>query len=254
MTKRSLLLFVFLLTIQEGFACLCSHLTLADKYIEADFVARIRILKSHPNQGEDELYKSDIEVLELFKGNFTKSLLMEGSSDGKKRSSCDLIFKENSEELVYARKNRKGVYQVYQCSDPVEKKSENLKNFERELAALRMLKEKNIAYTHRSRYKTPTYPLLEKFKGISTDKNFAIFEITFIEREQVDSVRCIRGFGEYFDKQFIQSLKKARWASGYDPDGVGLKGRSYPNNTTFIVLYYYEPEKEYPSIISEYNL
>lgn len=234
---------------------MCLPLTLAQKYIEADFVARIRILKNHPNKGEKELYKSDIEVLELFKGKLTQSLLMEGSSDGKKRSTCDLLFKENSEVLIYARKNRKGVYQLTPCSDPVLRAGYELKNFERELAALRVLKEQNITYTHQSRYGTQTYELLQKYSGISVDKNFAIFEITFKEKEQVDSIRCISGFRESFDKEFMESLKKARWVSSHhDSDCVGLKERSYPNNTTFIVLYYYEPDKENPSLISDYNL
>lgn len=251
---KKYLLLVFLVTSLKGLACSCGFLTLSEKYIEADFVARIKLLKNYPNQGEKEIYKSDIEILELFKGKLTTSLWMEGSSDGIKRSTCDLLFKENTEIIVYAEKRKDGDYMLYQCSDPVTNEGYNRKFFIKELSVLRFLKDQNITYTHKSRYGTNTHDLLEKYKGVSFDKTFAIYEIIFTEKSQVDSVRSVIGFSESFDKQFIESLKKARWGNGYDPDGVGLKGRSFPNNTTFIVLYYYPPEKEDESFISVYNL
>lgn len=254
MTKIRLLLFISLLTTLQGFACMCIPTTLNSKYIGADFVARIKIIKNHPNKGEEEIYKSDIEVLELFKGKPTTSLLMQGSSDGKKRSTCDLLFKENSEVLVYAGKNKKRVYQLYQCSDPVTKEGYELKIFERELAALRVLKEQSINYTHNSHYGTDIDQLLGNYRGIVLDKSFAIYEITFTENTQVDSIRIISGFSDSFDKPFIESLKKARWVRGNESDNVHLTQKNYPHNTIFIVLFYYESDKEYPSFIGEYNL
>src|SRR5690606_18539685 len=94
----------------QGNACVCSHYKFMEKYVRSDFVARVTIVKNFPNQDSSLHYKSNIAIKQLFKGNDVKSILIEGSSDGKRRTSCDIYFEEGTEMLVYAYLNGSGQY------------------------------------------------------------------------------------------------------------------------------------------------
>jgi hypothetical protein len=65
------------------------------KYLQSAFVALVTISETFPNHGAALHYKSNIVIHELFKGKSVRSILVEGSSDGKRRT-CDIFFKKGT--------------------------------------------------------------------------------------------------------------------------------------------------------------
>lgn len=176
----ALLLCVFMLLKVQGYACDCTDPTFTEKYMGADFVARVTIKKVFMNKGENMFYKSDILIHDLYKGEWTKSIETEGSSDGKKRSSCDISFPENTELLVYARQITKREYRFDSCSGYVILSAKDGDAHQRELDMLNLLRKQKLNYTNKIWFgkKNGFQAELERFKGVQLTRNFAMYELT----------------------------------------------------------------------------
>lgn len=247
------LFFLILLAIAvDGNACDCSGPKFMEKYVQSDFVARITITETFPNQGSALHYKSNIVIHQLFKGDAVKSISIYGSSDGKRRTSCDLFFEKGTEMLVYARKADGGRYVFNSCSGYVLLTEPRRNNEERELEMLSFLKQNNIITTSKTQYGVDLSERLKVFQGEILKKRFAIFEITFAGNLTVDSVRTISGFNTALDNKLIEILKQSRWGS--DRLGVDDNGnRVAPGSKLLFAFYYYPAEGKSQSFISEYD-
>ncbi len=249
--KKILQITIFLFSIGV-FACDCDEPKITEKFIESEFVANVTILKIYPNQKNEQGYKADIKINELYKGEQLKSIYVYGRSDNGIGSSCDIYIPTNTKLVAYARKNKDGNFGIGMCSGLLYLNKSNQKRQKRELEILKAFKENNINWTDKITYreKSKLHKNLEQFKGIELDKNFGIYEITFASDLTIKSVTEISGFQNAIDKKLIEILKKTEWTS-FDK---GVKNKVPDNNKLLIGIYYYPKEKENPSFLSQYYL
>lgn len=247
--KKILQITIFLFSIGI-FACTCDDPKVTEKFIESDFVAKARILKNYKNESSRELYRADIVISELFKGNELKSIYVAGRSDGGIGSSCAIFIPENTELIVYARKNKDGKYSVGMCSGLLYLNKRNLKKQKRELDILKMFKSKKIDFTDKINYreKAKLHKDLEQFKGIELEKSYGIYEITFESDLTITNVKEISGFGNPVDQKLIKIIKSTEWSS-FDK---GIKDKVPENSKLLIGIYFYPKEKGNPSFLSQY--
>nr|WP_295926642.1 hypothetical protein [uncultured Dyadobacter sp.] len=223
-----------------------------DKYVQSDFVARITITETFPNQGQALHYKSNIVIRQLFKGTPVKSIAIMGSSDGKRRSSCDIFFKKGTDMLVYARKTEGGRYIFDSCSGYVVLTKSGPYKEKRELQMLDFLKQKGISPTSRTQYGVNLNERLKAFRGETLTKRFAVFEVTFTGNLTVDSVATISGFNPALDEKLAEILKQSPWVS--DRSGKDAHGNKIPPGSKLLFAFYYYPaEGSGSSFISEYD-
>nr|WP_295921805.1 hypothetical protein [uncultured Dyadobacter sp.] len=224
-----------------------------DKYVRSDFVARVTVVKNFPNQGSSFFYESNIVIKQLFKGNNVKSILIEGSSDGKKRSSCDIYFKEGTEMLVYANLDSAGKYTFNSCSGYRVLNHSKFAGEGRELEMLDFLDRNKIRTTDKTFYGANLYDKLKTLRDINTTKTFGIYEITFTKDLRIDTIRTVTGFSPELDNQLISILSEARWVS----DRIlidGLKNTVPPGSKLLFGFYYYPAQGNDARFISQWDL
>lgn len=251
--KYFLLLIGFFISL-TGNACVCMSPDFMEKYIQSDFVARITITKNFPNKGSEFYYNSNIVIHELYKGRNVSSISVEGSSDGKRRTSCDLFFEKGTEILVYAKKNEKGSYIFDSCSGYVVLNGPRKDIAKRELEILNFLKAKGITNTDKTRYGVHIgEEKLKAFQSESPPKDFAIFEISFSNDMKVDTITTVTGFYPELDDKLIKILKESRWVrNSYHTETTDSQGQR--KNKLLFAFYYYPPEGKHRGFISEYYL
>lgn len=246
---------ILLGALANTFACTCIPPTFTEKYMSADFVARARITKTYANNGSQLYYKSGIVIQELYKGNPVTSVLVEGSSDGKKRTSCDIFIPKNTELLIYARKNGQGQYIFDSCSGYLILDKSRPSTEAREMAMLNSLRAKNINYTEKTSYNVRFDDLSKAFKGVTLDKSFGIYEVTFASDLRVKSVSIVDGFNPELDAQLIDLLKQSKWVStAYVSEDIINRNRVREDSKLLVGFYYYKAEGRNESFIGEYDL
>lgn len=247
--KKILQITIFLFSIGV-FACDCDEPKITEKFIESEFVANITILKIYPNQKNEQGYKADIKINELYKGEQLKSIYVYGRSDNGIGSSCDIYIPTNTKLVAYARKNKDGNFGIGMCSGLLYLNKSNQKRQKREFEILKAFKENNINSTDKITYreKSKLREDLEQFKGIELDKNFGIYEITFASDLTIKSVTEISGFKNPIDQKLIEIIEKSEWSS--NDEGTNDK---VPENSKLIIgIYFYPEEKGNPSFLSKY--
>jgi hypothetical protein len=247
--KNILQITIFLFSIGV-FACDCDEPKITEKFIESEFVANVTILKIYPNQKNEQGYKADIKIKELFKGKRLKSIYVYGRSDNGIGSSCDIYIPTNTKLVAYARKNKDGNYGIGMCSGLLYLDKTNPKRQNRELEILKIFKSNNIDFTDKIAYqeKSKLCKNLEQFKGIELDKNFGIYEIAFESDLTIKSVTEISGFGNPIDQKLIEIIKTTEWSSNDE----AINDKVPDNSRLLIGIYFYPEEKGNPSFISKY--
>ncbi len=235
------------------FACECDPPSITEKYSQSDFVAKAKIIKNYKNESAIELYRADIVITELYKGESLKTIYVKGvfekvgyESPG---SSCAITIPENTELIIYARKNKDGKYSVGMCSGLLYLNNRFVKRQKRELNILKMFKSKNIEFTDKINYreKTKLHKDLEQFKGIELEKGYGIYEITFESDLMIKDVAEISGFGNAIDEKLIEIIGKTEWTTYSN----GIKDK-VPNDSKLLIgIYYYAQGKKYSSFLSQ---
>ena len=255
MKKISQATILLLLSYNLASACECPIITFTERFTRSDFVAEIRITKNFDNEGEEELYKSDIQILNLYKGDSINSIYVAGRSDGEMGSSCSIYIRENTVLFAYANKNRGGKFTIGMCSGLTYTKNHRYiydRGIQRERAMLSILKNKNIVFTDKIRYgpRSTLHSDLGQFDGIKLNKNFALFEITFASDLTIKSVTKISGFRRRLDRNLVEMLDKSKWGSSDN----GIRDSIPDNSKLLIGIYYYPKEVENPSFLSLFDL
>ncbi|WP_298515820.1 hypothetical protein [uncultured Kordia sp.] len=260
---KKIVLFLSVFFTVYATACSCDPIGITEKYIQSDFVANVTIVKIYPNEKGKELYKADIKINTLYKGASLKSIYVAGNNGGM-GSSCSIFIPENTKLIAYAGKTKDGKYVIGMCSGlmyldysgayrkKTRKTAKGMKSQRRELAILKLFKEKNITRTDRVLYqgKSTLFKDLDQFKGMHLKKTAAFFELTFSSDVKVKSVKMIDGFNAPVDKKLLEILKKSSWTSFYN----GEKNK-VPENSKFLLgIYFYESEAGYMSFLSCFYL
>ncbi|WP_281309451.1 hypothetical protein [Flavobacterium flavigenum] len=252
---KNIIQIILLLFSSSLLACVCDDNPITEKYIESDFVAKIKITKNYENEDSEELYKTEFIITELFKGENLKAIYVAGRSDGDMGSSCSIFIPENTELIVYARKNKDGKYIIGMCSGLLYLNKTNLKNQKRELEILKTFKSKKIIFTDKINYREKNYSEnkdigtdLKQFRGIETNKEYGIYEITFDTNLTIKDVSEISGFGNQMDQKLIEIIKKSSWTSNDN----GIKDKVPENSKLIIGIYFYAKEKNSLSFLSTF--
>lgn len=247
--KNILQITIFLFSIGV-FACDCDEPKITEKFIESEFVANVTIMKIYPNQKNEQGYKADIKINELFKGERLKSIYIDGRSDNGIGSSCDIYIPVNTRLVAYARKNKDENFEIGMCSGLLYLNKTNQKRQKRELEILKTLKENKINRTDKITYleKSKLRKNLEQFKGIKLEKNFGIYEITFESDLTIKSVTEISGFANPIDQKLIKIIEQTEWIS----NDKGVDNKVPDNSKLLIGIYFYPEEKGNPSFLSKY--
>ncbi|WP_238528668.1 hypothetical protein U8527_07485 [Kordia algicida OT-1] len=252
---------IFLVSSFYATACSCDPPSITEKYVQSDFVANVTIVKIYPNEKNKELYRADIKINKLYKGDQLKSIYVAGNNGGI-GSSCSIFIPAKTKLIAYARKNADGKYTIGMCSGllyidysgsyrkKTRKNARQMKNQRRELTILELFKKKNIQYTSKIQFreKAVLHKKLAQFKGLSLKKSYAFFELTFTEHLAVKDVKLIAGFDDPIDNQLIDILKEGSWSSFSN----GVKDKVPENSTLLFGIYYYEAENEYASFLSRF--
>ena len=249
MKKILQIIIFFSITISSACDCVISNFT--EKYSHADFVAEIKITKTYPNQGNKELYKSDIQILNLFKGDSLNSIYVVGRSDENMGSSCDIYIPEETQLLAYAYKNEDGKYLIEMCSGLTYTKNHYYINDEKvikEKEMLSVLKKENKKLINRIRFDNNGYlnEQLNQFRGVELNKEFSLFEIKFSSDLKVKQVKVISGFEKDLDKKLVDILKSIEWRSFNN----GVKNKIPENTKMLFEIHYYPGEKGNSSFLS----
>lgn len=226
-----------------------------EKFSIADFVAEIKITKVYENDGEEELYKSDIQILNLYKGDRLNSIYIAGRSDKRMGSSCSIFIPEGTELIAYGYKNKEGKTTIGMCSGLSYTKNHHYRNadkIQKEKEMLSVLRNENIELSNRIHFDTNGMlnAELEKFKGIELDKEFAIFKIDFSSDLKVKEVNVISGFRKDLDKKLVEILKSIQWRSFEN----GVRNKVPENTSILFEIHYYPNEKGNSSFLSRHFL
>ena len=235
----------------KTYSCSCAGMySVSEKFSKADFVAKGKIIKNYKNKGEEETYKSDIKIDQIFKGVKVNSLLVYGNNGADTFSSCDIFIKEGTELIFYANKNYEGKLQIGFCSGLVYFKQVN--KFKKELEILDILKMLKDKHFNKINLHPRSLSIdLKKFNGINLKKRFAIFEISFDKKLNISDVKIVSGFGnKNIDKKVIEVLNQSLWKVHQNNE----KNEVFEGYKHIVDIYYYSQQGNNKSFLSLYNL
>lgn len=253
---KNILTAFFLLQSSISFACGCIPQKFTEKYTDSDFIAKAKIIKVYKNESEEEIYKADILIYNLYKGHTIKSIYIEGRSDGKRGSSCAIFIPENTELIIYAKNFTNGSYTIGPCTGFVylNQDKRTLRAETREIAMLNILKARKVKYSGDIIFYTDVRNFsnqLSKFNGIALNKNFALYELIFASDITIKSVNIISSFDKRTDSELKEIIENSIWKANkrnFVLDKV-------PEDSRFLIgLYYYQAEGGYQSIIGTHDL
>jgi hypothetical protein len=249
--KRIIQIIVLLFSVTM-FGCICDPPKITEKYIQSDFIAKVKIVKNYKNENSKELYKADIIISELFKGERLKSIFVRGRSDRNIGSSCSIFIPENTELIIYASKDKDGKYKIGMCSGLLYLSKSRSKSQNRELEILRTFKEKKIVFTDKINYREKSNfdSDLQQFRGIELNKAYGLYEIVFSDDLTIKTVSEISGFGNEVDQKLIEIIKKSEWSSFNN----GIKDKIPDNSKLIFGIYFYPKQKNDLSFLSQFYL
>ncbi|WP_425637784.1 hypothetical protein ACPUEN_20585 [Algoriphagus yeomjeoni] len=235
----------------QTFVCDCGPVGLTEAFISSDFVAQIKIIEVYPNQNQDEIYKADIEIVELFKGPTLTSIYIRGRSDGKMGSSCSVYFPKGSELVIAANSFGKGMYSFGACSYTINLKN-NYRNTNRNIEVLRSISAYDNTLT--ARYfpiiSSNFYDFLDSKKGLLLIEKFALFEVNLEDLTNPSQVKMIKGFGNDLDDEILKELYQSTWEIRFFDEESEAQGKL----KVIVSVYFYPAEGEYKSFLSTNSL
>lgn len=245
------LIFIFLVLSIQSFACDCSLSTPSDRFVSADFVGRIKIVKVYPNEKNARSYKADVEIVEHFKGDTIKSIYIAGRSDGRMGSSCNVYFPEGSDLLIFARIDSGGRVSFGMCSFPIDFKNSQDKDL-RDLETIRILSKYGNSFTAKyNAFVSPEFPeFLESKKGIELKEKFSLFEVVLEDEVTPYEVNIIKGFGEDIDSEIVNALLNSTWEIRYYTNENSIGGKI----KVIVSVYFYPAQRDNQSFLSSYAL
>ncbi len=232
-------------------ACGCSFSNPSDRFVSADFVGRIRIVKVYPNEADNKPYKADVEIIEHFKGDKIKSIYIAGRSDGSLGSSCDVFYPEGSDLLVFARNDSGGRISFGMCSFPIVFEN-NLEQNLRDLEIVRVLSKYDSTLT--AKYEpiisSSFSEFLESKKGIKLKEQYALFEVVLDDQVSPSEVNLIKGFEDEIDSEIINELFKSTWEIRFHRKEDSVEGAV----KVIVPVYFHPPEMGEKSFLSNFGL
>jgi len=248
---KFLLTLLILVLGNQALACSCSFSNPSDRFVSADFVGRIRVVKIYPNEADDKPYKADVEIVEHFKGDKIKSIYIAGRSDGGLGLSCDVFYPEGSDLLVFARTDSDDRISFGMCSFPIVIEN-NLDQNLRDLEIVRVLSKYERVFTanYDPIISSNFSEFLESKKGIELEEQYALFEVLLDDQVSPSEVNLIKGFADEIDSEIIDELLKSTWEIRFHRKENSVEG----SLKVIVSVYFYPAEGDYNSFVSTFAL
>lgn len=211
-------------------ACFCGKQYVSEKFIQSDFVAKIKVLKKYNNIGDSNYYRIDVTIENLYKGSKVNSLFVYGNYGTNRMTSCDVNgIEENNSYIIYSNMNDKGEYTLEACSQPRNLDSDlsliQKKLFEDEIKILKKLKRKKIKYSIKSLvFPSDIDENLKIIDRIKCRKKYAVYEVIFDSDLKVKKINIISKFKNSIDKKIIKVLKSTKWQPNFIDDSKITEG------------------------------
>jgi hypothetical protein len=247
---KNYLVFLGLFLPLISLACTCFNQTLNEDYNDADFIAKVKVLKKYNNEPNSEFYKVDIEIENLYKGNSVESIYIYGLKENGQDSACHVVVDENERLVVYGKMNTKGLYSINMCprilrldnSSPLTQKRHEI-----QMDILTILKGKNYGNFINSNHSEETLMFFREVGEIKLKENFAIYELTFDNELDVKCVKNIKKFKHPINKKIKKFLKEKKWYLKRNVDESLLKKK----NKYFIVVYHNKKDDDGSGYLSQ---
>lgn len=97
-------------------ACTFDEPMMTENYTTVYFMAKAKIIRNYTNADSSNLYKAELSISELFKGESLNYIYVAGRGDVIPGNSSDLFIPKNTEQIVYAIKDHNGNYKIGMCS------------------------------------------------------------------------------------------------------------------------------------------
>jgi hypothetical protein len=268
MKKIYLSIAVLFMLHSVSFACRCSLLSIADKYMRSDFIAKVKVAKVYPNATkESETYRIDIVILDIYKGEKVNWIEVYGSNGGTGLiNSCGTNVGENTIWYFYARKTKSSVYAMPYCSgsEPYPSRPSlydslahpkayqfllDLRNKDHvRLQMLQKNKLDTIKFNHHFYNVETTLQLfLDKYRGAPIKGDFAVYLVTFHSDYRVKKVKIISGFKEKIDKDLVRFIKNTT--------SFRTRSKTVEQDTKLLInVYSYNDDKTKPNILTTFAI
>ena len=239
------------------YACECNRRGVVELWMEADFIAKVTVIKTTPDPEDPDQHFMEIEILDHFKGEPITELVVYSILN----SSCGFLPRENSDWIIVAYKNKKGELGLGNCTgaraiEPYFQSPKAIENYNESIArwfeVLTFLRDNQIDTSNE--YGLAVH--LDKYLQLDLkdreviNERFALYRLTIGENLKVSEVEVLKSFNTpEVDKILEQDLKD--FTSIYRRSKADL----VPANTQILfALFYYPPEDGYLSFISENDL
>lgn len=201
---KNLILFFFLIFSIKAYACKCHYQSFGENYAQNDFIAEIEIVKTYdiPSESDnnERLYKADIKILKLYKGNPVSSILIKGKIGQISGPSCEIEIKNGEKMLVYLSSEYN--YTMSSCT-PKTFLDNNKINIVRKALDF-MVKNKitnsDVFYFADNHFKN--------FKNLDAKNFFAVYKIKVNSKSKANSIQTLQSFGSSKDFQVTEIIRK----------------------------------------------
>ncbi|AZJ31751.1 hypothetical protein SAMN05444344_2499 [Tenacibaculum mesophilum] len=237
------------------YPCDCGIETIVNKFAHSSFVAKGKIIKNYKNLKGENVYKADIKIDKLYKGEKIESIFVYGRSDEKMGTSCDIFIPEETELIFYAHKDKSGRLIIGMCSGLLYLNKESSREKEKEIRELKILKSLS-KLNDRDINKVKLYSseigdLLDDLKGYDSKKKYGIYKLIFSKKLRLKRIKVVDGFTDKnVDKKIKRILKNVKWEPLRYRDSIKLKN----NYIYFLDIYHYSREKNNKSFYTIFNL
>ena len=236
-------LILLLLVAHKSFSCSCAVNTINQRFMIADFVAKVKVKKSLKEwrfENESNAYNVEFEIEELYKGEKLSSVYVRSFSD----ASCGLVITENSEWIIFAYQNSNNLFSTDLCSGskridllfneslyPNANKNYNLL-IDKTLEVLRVFKKFNVSISDKTLitiYQNNFNELYNKYDACDYLGKYALYKVILNSDLSVKKVEVINGFSKKFDKGLKKIVKqKAKFMKQIkEKDGTIMQNREW---------------------------
>ncbi len=256
---KGLLTIFFTFLIAKTFGCDCITEPFAVQYQRSDFIAVAKIISIDAGEANADYSDIEIDIITLYKGNPVTKLKMESPL----KSGCGVNAQLNSVWLIYAGKTPNGSLAFGDCSNPVrldqpeadiyddKYKTRRQQFVDRTFKLLDFLKEAKLSIavetTANVHLFRDTINLLKGFEEPAY--NFSAFELLFNTGSELEEIKVLKEFNnsilaEQIKRQLVQATVRHNSNSP-----IEKKERRF-----LVLLFFYPPEGEYQSFVSQYFL
>jgi len=203
----------FLFTI-NCFACSCISQKFDSHFSNSDFVGEVKILKNYKSVDDEEYYRVDVLVRNIYKGNNVKSIYVNGYNESVWESSCDMLIPVGTRVIIFAKANENDQLQISMCSKLIYLGDEVNEATDRIVKVLETLKLKKILYKSiiNKNFSSSFRKFLREQSNLKLKRDFAIYEVSFKNDLKVKCVRVVSGFKNKIDRKIKRYLRKKLWS------------------------------------------